>query len=94
MEPIRPSTDVTRLSDVTIANDCLDMCKNFAVRYTFAAGESSKHDLRRTMSDFSRDNLEMAEDLFQWLSTQGWYPVQRLPEQQITQVQQLYQPVG
>lgn len=94
MYQFQPNIQPGRLSDQTIAGACLEDCKSLAVRSTMAAAESASTQLRNTLADMARSDLQMAEELYRWLNQQGAYITPQAPQPFIQQVQQQFQPVG
>lgn len=94
LQPFQPQMQPQRLSDQVAAGVCLEACKYMALRYTIAAAESASPNIRHTLADAARDNLNMAEDMYKWLHQRQMYPVPEAPRQLIQQAQQQFAPIG
>ncbi len=77
-----------KLSDRTIATDCLNDCKQAAVKTITAATEATSPTLRQSLATLSREHLDMAYDMFKFMQSRGWYQVPAASPHVMNQVQQ------
>jgi len=77
-----------KLSDRTIATDCLNDCKQAAVKTITAATEATSPTLRQSLATLSREHLDMAYDMFKFMQSRGWYQVPAASPQVMNQVHQ------
>lgn len=94
MYQYHPSLHPQRLSDQTIAGACLDDCKFLAVRSTIAATECFNPELRASLATAAQENLQMAEEMFRWLSQRGFYAVPAANQQFVSQMSQQFAPIS
>ncbi|ACV62125.1 Coat F domain protein [Desulfofarcimen acetoxidans DSM 771] len=74
------NTGTKHLNDKTIAAGALLFHKCGATRSTNAALECSEPHLRNLLAGSARSCMEMAYEIFQFMSHKGWYQLPEIPQ--------------
>lgn len=82
----------SRISDRSISIDLLNSCKFMAMRDVIGLTESSTPQFRHAIVEMNREHLEMSNELFNYMSRKGWYPVPRADHQTAGKFLGMYQP--
>lgn len=79
-------------SDKEIVQDAVITQKSMAQAYNTAAGESVTLNLRTEFLDLLKDEQEILFELYTEMQKRSWYPMHMADQNEITGIQQKYQP--
>jgi len=82
----------SRMGDRSISIDLLNSCKFMAMRDIMGLIESSTPQFQQTLMNINREHLAMSNDIFNYMSRKGWYPVLRADHQTAGKFLGMYQP--
>lgn len=92
-KPITPRTDVQQLDDREIAAAYLLTLKRAGREYAWAAMEASNPELRTFLEDAFRMCSRHAYDIWQWMVTKGYYPLEAAPAEALGTMASMYKTV-
>lgn len=78
------------MTEKDILQDCLSSEKYTTTNYNIWAGECVCEQLRSAFLNILDDEHRIQADIFNEMSSKGWYQVQPADQQQIQQVKQKY----
>jgi spore coat protein CotF len=91
--PITPRTEVQELNDREIATAYLLTLKRAGREYAWAAMEASNPEIRMFLEDAFRMSSHHAYDVWQWMVTKGYYPLEAAPAETLGTLAGIYQPI-
>ncbi len=78
------------MNDQAIMENLLLTTKGVCDLYMHGTIESSTQNVHQAFDSALNDSLAMQEDIYQKMSSKGWYPAQQADAQQIAQIRQKY----
>jgi len=78
------------MTEKEILQDCLSSQKFAASNYNTFAGECVCEQLRNAFLNILDDEHRIQADIFNDMSSKGWYPTQPADQQQLQQVKQKF----
>ena len=78
------------MTEKEILQDCLSSQKFATTNYNIFAGECVCEQLRSAFLNILDDEHRIQADIFNDMSSKGWYPTQPADQQQLQQVKQKY----
>ncbi|MEA4893767.1 MAG: spore coat protein [Oscillospiraceae bacterium] len=78
------------MTEKDILQDCLSSEKYTTTNYNTFAGECVSEQLRSAFLNILDDEHRIQADIFNEMSSKGWYAVQPADQQQLQQVKQKY----
>lgn len=91
---ITPRTDVQQLDDREIATAYLLTLKRAGREYAWAAMEASNPEIRAFLEDAFRMSSHHAYDVWQWMVTKGYYPLEAAPTETLGTMASMYKTVS
>lgn len=74
------------MDDKRIMEDLLNVEKGACGLYFHGTVESSSTNVHQTFDSALDDSLTMQSDIYQKMSTRGWYPSEKVEQQKLTKV--------
>lgn len=93
VKSITPRTDVQQLDDREIATAYLLTLKRAGREYAWATMESSNPEIRTFLEDAFRMSSHHAYDVWQWMVTKGYYPLEAAPAETLGTMSSIYKTV-
>ena len=93
VKPVTPRTDVQQLDDREIATAYLLTLKRAGREYAWAAMEASNPEVRAFLEDAFKMSSHHAYDVWQWMVTKGYYPLEAAPAQSLGTLASIYHTV-
>jgi spore coat protein CotF len=87
---INPGQQKQIMTEKDILTDCLSSQKFTAANYNSYAGECANEQLRNTFLNILDDEHRIQADIFNDMSSNGWYPVQPADQQKLQQARQQF----
>ncbi len=78
------------MGEKEIFQDCLSSQKFISANYNTYAGECVCEQLRSTFLNILDEEHRIQSDIFNDMSTKGWYPTQPADQQKLQQVKQKF----
>lgn len=78
------------MNDQMIMENILLTTKGACDLYMHGTIESATQNVQQAFDSALSDSLCMQSDIYQKMSDKGWYPAQKVDQQQINQVRQKY----
>ena len=78
------------MNDQSIMENILMTTKGVCDLYMHGTIESATQNVHQAFDTALNDSLCMQSDIYQKMSDKGWYPAQKVDQQQINQVRQNY----
>jgi spore coat protein CotF len=91
--PVTPRTTVQQFNDREIATAYLLTLKRAGREYAWAAMEMSNPGVRSFLENAFRMSSHHAFEVWQWMVTKGYYPLEPAPQAMLNTLGGLYQPV-
>lgn len=93
VKSITPRTDVDHLEDREIATAYLLTLKRAGREYAWAAMEASNPEIRTFLEDAFKMSSRHAYDIWQWMVTKGYYPLEAAPAETLGTMASIYKTV-
>jgi spore coat protein CotF len=93
VKPVTPRTDIQKLDDREIAISYLLTLKRAGREYAWAAMEASNPEVRCFLEDAFKMSSHHAYDVWQWMVTKGYYPLEAAPAQSLGTLASMYNTV-
>lgn len=93
IKPIAPRTDVSQLDDREIATAYLLTLKRAGREYAWAAMEASNPEIRTFLENAFIMSSHHAYDIWQWMVSKGYYPLEMAPAETMGVVASMYKAV-
>ncbi|KNY29294.1 spore coat protein [Pseudobacteroides cellulosolvens] len=90
---ITPRTDVQQLDDREIATAYLLTLKRAGREYAWAAMEASNPEIRTFLEDAFKMSSHHAYDVWQWMVSKGYYPLEAAPAETLGTIASIYKAV-
>jgi spore coat protein CotF len=93
VKPITPRTEVQHLEDREIATAYLLTLKRAGREYAWSAMEASNPEIRMFLEDAFKMSSHHAYDVWQWMVTKGYYPLEAASAETLGTVGSMYNTV-
>lgn len=92
--PITPRTDVQQMDDREVATAYLLTLKRAGREYAWAAMEMANPDVREFLKDAFAMSCNHAYDVWQYMVTKGYYPLEPAPQDATNTIASIYNEIS